>query len=668
MSMTPEEWMTKNHACLIAEVNVIKTKVRLHMENQGMIPPASNSAELLRNAKDESTRCHEEINDNSRFRILRDTFRLTPFEYELLVLAVGLEIDNELSSLIYEVNGNKEEYLPTLSFVLGAFEDAHWSALSPQGALRYWQLIQLNKKDILTSSTFSADERILHFLTGIQAMDNRLSPYLNAIGSRQELVDSHKEIARQIEARLSGIKDRDRPPMIQLMGKSVEDQKAIFSSVASTFGLLAFSLPIELLPASFRELADFFKLWSREAILNKYILCIEAAGLEEMEKNRQDLLERALDKVQGIVVICTEHRFKRLHRDIEILQIEKPLRSEQEELWKKHLGDIGSTLNGTLGNIVAQFNLDSYTIAEVAAKAKSQKTQATSEVNDMESFYRFLWKSCCKHTRPDLSNLAQRIEPIATWEDLILPDAQLETLRNICTQVQHRQQVYHEWGFASTSNRGLGISAMFAGESGTGKTMASEVIANALDLDLYRIDLSQIISKYIGETEKNLKSIFDAAEDSGAILLFDEADALFGKRSEVKDSHDRNANIEVSYLLQKMEAYRGLAILTTNMKSALDTAFLRRIRFVIQFPFPDAEMRYRIWTKVFPNQTPIDALDFKRLANLNVAGGNIKNIAMNAAFSAARKENPISMLDLQQAAKSEYMKLEKNMSPSESLI
>ena len=195
--------------------------------------------------------------------------------------------------------------------------------------------------------------------------------------------------------------------------------------------------------------------------------------------------------------------------------------------------------------------------------------------------------------------------------------------------------------------------------------MAAEVLASDLRLDLYRIDLSQVVSKYIGETEKNLRRVFDAAEEGGAILLFDEADALFGKRSEVKDSHDRYANIEVSYLLQRMEAYRGLAILTTNMKSALDQAFLRRIRFVVQFPFPDAGQRAEIWRRIFPAATPLDGLDFNRLARLNVAGGNICNIALNAAFLAADAGEPVRMQHLLQAARSEYAKLEKPLTETE---
>jgi SpoVK/Ycf46/Vps4 family AAA+-type ATPase len=231
--------------------------------------------------------------------------------------------------------------------------------------------------------------------------------------------------------------------------------------------------------------------------------------------------------------------------------------------------------------------------------------------------------------------------------------------------VRHRHQVYEAWGFAAKGPRGLGISALFAGASGTGKTMAAEVLAHTLRLDLYRIDLSQVVSKYIGETEKNLRKVFDAAEGGAAILLFDEADALFGKRSEVKDSHDRYANVEVSYLLQRMEAYQGLAILTTNMKAALDQAFLRRIRFVMQFPFPDPGQRAEIWRRIFPQAVPTEGLDWEQLARRNVAGGHIRNIAMNATFLAADEGASVAMRHLLQAARGEYAKLEKPLTETE---
>jgi SpoVK/Ycf46/Vps4 family AAA+-type ATPase len=210
------------------------------------------------------------------------------------------------------------------------------------------------------------------------------------------------------------------------------------------------------------------------------------------------------------------------------------------------------------------------------------------------------------------------------------------------------------------------VSVLFAGESGTGKTMAAEVLALELGgLDLYRIDLSQIVSKYIGETEKNLRSVFDAAEESGAILLFDEADALFARRTTVQDSHDRYGNMEVSYLLQRMESYRGLAILTTNMKASVDEAFQRRLRFIVEFPFPDVEQRGRIWSRIFPRATPVAGLDLDKLARLRVTGGAIRNIALNAAFLAAEAAQPVLMGHLRKAAQIEYAKRDRALTDAE---
>jgi SpoVK/Ycf46/Vps4 family AAA+-type ATPase len=235
----------------------------------------------------------------------------------------------------------------------------------------------------------------------------------------------------------------------------------------------------------------------------------------------------------------------------------------------------------------------------------------------------------------------------------------LALLHELTSHVRHRATVYQRWGFGAAGQRGLGISALFTGPSGTGKTMAAEVLAADLRLDLFHIDLSGVVSKYIGETEKNLRRVFDAAEEGGALLLFDEADALFGKRSEVKDSHDRYANIEVNYLLQRMESYRGVAILATNLKGALDPAFLRRIRFVVSFPFPDEAARAEIWRRVFPAATPTAGIDPERLAQLTVVGGNIRNIAVNAAFMAAAADEPVTMPHLLNAARMELAKLER---------
>jgi hypothetical protein len=270
-----------------------------------------------------------------------------------------------------------------------------------------------------------------------------------------------------------------------------------------------------------------------------------------------------------------------------------------------------------------------------------------------------------EHARHALRGLATPVEPGARWDDLVLPETQVDTLRQIAAHVRHKVLVNDEWGFAARHPRGLGLTILFSGASGTGKTMAAEVIATELDLDLYRIDLATVVSKYIGETEKNLRKIFSAAADTDAILLFDEADALFGRRSEVRDSHDRYANLEVSYLLQQMEAYRGAAILTTNMPHALDPAFMRRLRFVVPFPFPDAAARTRIWRGIFPAAAPVGNLDWGQLARLNVAGGVIRNIATLAAFCAAGDGGRVEARHILAAVRTEYAKLDKPLTATE---
>jgi SpoVK/Ycf46/Vps4 family AAA+-type ATPase len=342
------------------------------------------------------------------------------------------------------------------------------------------------------------------------------------------------------------------------------------------------------------------------------------------------------------------------------IDVEKPTAPEQRAAWRSVLGDSAERLNGQVEQLVTQFNLGTDAIRTAWAESAGRADDAgPAELG------RALWEACRGQARPRLDDLAQRIASGATWDDLVLPEPQRRVLRDVAAHVRQRATVYERWGFGRQGSRGLGISALFAGASGTGKTMAAEVLGNELALDVYRIDLSSVVSKYIGETEKNLRRIFDAAEEGGAILLFDEADALFGKRSEVKDSHDRYANIEVSYLLQRMECYRGLAILTTNLKSAIDAAFLRRIRFVVQFPFPDASQRAEIWRRVFPADAPTDGVDVERLARLNVAGGNIRNIALHAAFGAADAGEPVRMTHLLRAARSEYAKLERALTEAE---
>ena len=255
--------------------------------------------------------------------------------------------------------------------------------------------------------------------------------------------------------------------------------------------------------------------------------------------------------------------------------------------------------------------------------------------------------------------LAQSIDCIATWSDIVIPTNTTEKMHSVCNQIRYRDMVLNEWGFGSKLNRGKGTAVLFHGESGTGKTMAAEVIANELGRELYRVDLSTVVDKYIGETEKNLSRIFAEAEKGDCILLFDEADALFGKRSEVNDARDRYANIEVNYLLQRLEAFDGLTILATNLRRNLDQAFLRRFKYIIEFPFPDIEMRQEIWRRSIPTATPIDEVDFAYLARISATGGTIANAVINGAFTCASRDELLSTRALLSAMRSELEKLDQ---------
>ncbi len=336
-----------------------------------------------------------------------------------------------------------------------------------------------------------------------------------------------------------------------------------------------------------------------------------------------------------------------------MLDVSKPTAREQREIRIRSTG----LEDGDVDRLAAQFDLGLESIQRIA--------RAELETPDAGPLSERLWEASRRAARPRLDSLAQRIDAKAGWDRLILPEPELALLRQLADQVGVRTRVYQDWGFAETMNRGLGISALFAGESGTGKTLAAEVIATELRLDLFRIDLSSVVSKYIGETEKNLRKLFDAAEGGGAILFFDEADALFGKRSEVKDAHDRYANIEINYLLQRMEAYRGLAILATNMKSALDPAFTRRLRFIINFPFPGIAERRRMWERALPSSTPNVGLDFDRLARLTLTGAGIHNTALNAAFLAAKNGTSVTMREMLESARTELRKLERPINESD---
>ncbi|HEB98831.1 MAG TPA: ATP-binding protein, partial [Thiotrichales bacterium] len=539
-----------------------------------------------------------------------------------------------------------------------AFPEAHWSALTPTAPLRRWRLIDLGAGSTLMTSPLRIDERVLHHLTGTPHLDEQLIGFVQPETVINDLAPSHHEIAGDIAAAWRRTPTQEALPVAQLYG--VEAGKcAIAAAACEMLGLQLYSMPAQVIPTTPHELDSLMRLWEREAVLSPAALLLDCEALDRQDAARAAAVARFIEEVRGLLFITGRERREVRRRPTLSFEIRRPRTREQHTLWHRALGPAAPALTHQVARLVAQFDLGAPAIHSVCAQALGGTSDPPDRLGER------LWEACRSQARPRLGHLARRIEPVAAWDDLVLPVVQRRTLREIAAHVRQRAKVYGTWGFAAKSARGLGISVLFAGPSGTGKTMAAEVLAGELRLDLYHIDLSQVVSKYIGETEKNLGRIFDAAEESGAILLFDEADALFGKRSEVKDSHDRYANIEVSYLLQRMEAYHGLAILTTNMKQALDTAFLRRIRFLVQFPFPDAAARAGIWRRIFPPETPTEGLDVQKLARLNVAGGNIRNIALNAAFLAAEAGEPVRMAHILQAARTEYAKLEKSLTGTE---
>ncbi len=662
-TISGENWVDLNQKYLTTAINCVKARLLMYQNTLSGNSGTEDFNQQLESAEKELRILENDMSAKPALQQLSDLFTLGSFEKKMLLLCAGVELDAQLANLVQVLQGGSFK-LPTFSLALSAFEDAHWSAFSPEAPLRYWRLIDLSGHELLTHSPCAVDEQILHYLTGIRYMTPRLKQVLTPVQPDAQVVSAHRETADAIVRHCSRFNNLG----IQLRGCSAEDKMALAAGALEPYQLMVYQLNPALLPGQLQELVDFSRLWNRSAALHNIALFIDGARWEDLDPLQKRHTVYFLENVEGIVILGMDQKISGLLRPLAALDIKPLTTEEQYTVWQNHLGPLAKTLDGELGAITAQFNLHTSAIKKLSGLVAEDSTLATAKKRGGADIRKQLWKVCVEHTRPDLDSLAQRIEPVATLDDLVLPEMEKAILKEISIHVQQRRKVYEEWGFARKGKRGLGISALFSGESGTGKTMASEVLANELQLDLYRIDLSQVVNKYIGETEKNLKKVFDAAEGSGAILLFDEADALFGKRSEVKDSHDRYSNIEVSYLLQKMEEYRGLAILTTNMRNALDRAFLRRLSFVVQFPFPDANRRAEIWKKVFPSQTPTIGLDFQKLAALNIAGGNIRNIALNASFTAAGHNRPVSMADIQQAARNEYLKLEKHMSTSESLI
>jgi hypothetical protein len=617
-------------------------------------PTAPDEAEVARAAL--AVADAETVEPAPALVLLARRFGLSRFEQDVLLLCAAVELDPSVAGLLAQAQEDPNRPYPTFALALTLFDEPSWDVLSPERPLRYWRLLEIHQpgSQPLTASALVADERVVHYLKGLNYLDDRLKPLLLPLEApdRPLLPPSQAVVVEKLGRYLNDGAPNQRQALVHLLGPDASSKQLVAQVVAAGLGLRLYRLSVELLPGPGADLETWARLWQRESVLLPVALYLDAHEVERAVPGDgfASPLQRFLSRSRGIFFLATRDPLPGLGLSPLAVDIAKPTADEQQQAWAAALGPAAADSPPLLAG---QFNLDSATILQVARAALTETPDGERSLGER------LWDACLIRARPRLESLAQRIAPKAAWDDLVLPAPEMNLLRQIVGQVRQRSTVYDDWGFRRRMNRGLGLSVLFAGESGTGKTMAAEVLANHLRLDLYRIDLSTVVSKYIGETEKNLRRLFDAAEDGGAILFFDEADALFGKRSEVKDSHDRYANIEINYLLQRMEAYCGVAILATNLKSALDPAFLRRLRFLVNFPFPGLGERRAIWEKVFPSATPCESLDWDRLARFNLTGGSIHNIALNAAFLAAQAGTAVSMPLALEATRTELRKLER---------
>jgi hypothetical protein len=647
-------WEVENRAYLTTCLDRVRAWLEAHAEGDGARPKL-----------DAEWPAWPEGQDAPQIRAVCERFGLTPFEREVLLLCAGMELDTSFPLLCARASGDPRLAFPTFALALACFPAPHWDALAPEAALRRFSLVEVEPGPVLTQARLGIPARVWQLLVGVEATDERISRHAAPLPAGFALTTSQEQHARHLAETCA----RGPAMVVQLCGRSQMGQAAIAARCAEMLAGNLVRLPAETLPAG-AEMEALLRVLRREVVLRALVLLLDCHEAEALEASSASA-RRLLASFEGLLFVSTRERRPLGGRAALTVDVDPPPPTERRDLWRATIaaGDAGAEgpwIEATAARLADQFDVDADAIQAAASRAAGRIAVAGGATPDAWSAA--LWDACRAQARPRLDDLAQRIEPQATWDDLILPDGPKRTLRDVELFVRRRVVVEGWWSEGRHRTRPRGASALFAGPSGTGKTLAAEALATSLSLDLYRLDLSAVVSKYIGETEKNLRRIFDAAEGGGALLLFDEADALFGKRSEVKDSHDRYANIEVSYLLQRMESFRGLAILTTNMKSSLDQAFQRRLRFMIDFPFPDEVQREAIWRRSFPRVASLSRLDFTRLRRLNFSGGSIRNVAEHALFLAADEPTTstgpvLTMRHLRTAVQREWEKLQQPLPP-----
>ncbi|MDT0184483.1 ATP-binding protein [Microbacterium sp. ARD31] len=602
----------------VAELAVVRARLR------GSDPaPAESALASLRRHADQP----------SPLDALAAGLGLSDFEGATLLLACGPDLVGEVARELVEHGG-----APRLTFAtaLEKLPGAHWDALTHRGPLRRWQLVRLAEPTAVLTSPLVPDERVVHHLVGVDTLDEQLELASQQLDVPARLPWTYAEVVGDVVSRW-----RATGPVV-LRGTQPRTTCALAAAACAAVGLRPRVLGVSALAEGAGELTSTLQRLVRETVLGRvaWVLDVEEAPARSVAD-----LGRALAGAEAPILVVGSSRPGSAPLDaLGLAVVEVP---------RLGVGERRTTLAAALEGAGVPVTDDEVDAAAGAFDLALPDADAVAaEVGTGVD----LWEACRRRPRADVGALARVRTARAVWDELVLPERQLEQLRALAATVRQRARVLDDWGFADRSDRGRGTTALFAGDSGTGKTFAAEVIAHDLALDLVHVDLSQVVDKYLGETEKRLARLFDAAEDGGMVLLFDEADALFGKRSEVKDSHDRYANVEVGYLLQRLEAFGGLAILTTNARSALDPAFTRRLAMIVDFPYPDRAVRERMWDLSLPQPMPRADVSPARLADADLSGGAIAAAALQAAYLAAADGGVVTMDHLERAVRWELAK------------
>jgi MoxR-like ATPase len=608
-------------------------------------------------------------------------FQLTPIDVDALLICLAPELDLRYQRLYAYLQDDMTRAHPSVDLALNLLCPSLEAKLAARG--RFAAAAPLFKHHLLhvfddpaqpqpslLGKGLKVDERVAGYLLGADDLDARLLSYARHIAPQARLDDLllPADLKRRLNLLVRGSTGEGLVLYFQ-GGYGLGKQTAAEALCRELGRGLLVVDGEELLRVKDVAFDTLARLVGREALLldaNLYWTGFDALLADDKGAWCQALL-RQLAERPGLAFLAGETAWEPSgdcwQRPFIRVEFPRPGAAERQALWAGALDGSGPELD--LAALASRFRLGGGQIRDAAATARNLARWRDPEACQVSMAD--LFAACRLQSNRKLAALAQKITPHYTWDDIVLPRDRMAQLREICHQLKYRATVYEAWGFDRKLSLGKGLAVLFAGPSGTGKTMAAEVMAHALELELYKIDLSMVVSKYIGETEKNLARIFAEAETSNAILFFDEADALFGKRSEVKDAHDRYANIEISYLLQRMEAYEGMTILATNLRQNMDEAFVRRLHCTVEFPFPSEGDRRRIWQGIWPAETPLDpALDLDGLARrFELTGGNIRNIALAAAFLAASDGQVVRMPHLLHATRREYQKLGKVVTAGE---